>query len=189
LSDQLGNFNGELIHPAAAVVLDDALALGMLTAACAVAAGALPERETHPQVFDGLLHLLARLPLGATQIPSLIRWEAALLADLGYGMDLTRCAVTGATDNLVWVSPKSGCAVSDEGAGLWKSRLFPLPAFLRGEGEGDLAQWADGLRITGHFLKRDAFGHMHKPLPAARAALYDRVATMSESAAKAAMEN
>lgn len=179
LADQLGSFTAELVHPAAALVMDDALALSMLTAACAVAEGALPERQPQPHSFDGLLHLLARLPLGAAQLPAQIRWEAGLLADLGYGLDLSRCAVTGATEGLAWVSPKSGCAVSEAGAGLWKDRLLRLPRLLIDDADaGDALDWASGLRLTGHFLARDVFGLQHKPLPPARLALYDRVSAM-----------
>jgi DNA repair protein RecO (recombination protein O) len=181
LSDQLGTFSAELIHPAAALAMDDAMALSMLTAACAVAESALPEREPHPRSFDGLLHLLARLPLGTEMLADQIRWEADLLADLGYGLDLSTCAVTGAREGLVWVSPKSGRAVCDEAAGLWKSRLLPLPPLLLGQGPGSPADWAAGLRVTGHFLARDVFGLQHKPLPAARVALYDRVLALSET--------
>jgi DNA repair protein RecO (recombination protein O) len=181
LPDQLGSFSAEMVHPAAALVLDDALALSMLTAACAVAEGALPERAPHPRVFDGLLHLLARLPLGQAMLADQIRWEADLLTDLGYGLTLDRCAVTGSATGLVWVSPKTGYAVSEEGAGLWKSRLLPLPALLRGTDAGTPADWYDGLRITGHFLARDVFGVHHKPLPLARQALYDRVARLTET--------
>src|SRR3954469_24000301 len=75
LSEQLGSFSAELVHPAAALAMDDALALAMLSAACAVAEGALPEREAHPRVFKGLLHLLARLPRGAEMLAAQIRWE------------------------------------------------------------------------------------------------------------------
>lgn len=177
LADQLGSFSAELLHPTASGVLDDALALAMLTASCAVAEGALPERQPQPRSFDGLLHLLARLPQGAGQLAALIRWEAGLLADLGYGLDLSRCAATGAVEGLAYVSPKSGCAVSAAGAGVWRSRLLRLPALLLDAADsGDAGQWADGLRLTGHFLSRDVFGLQHKPLPAARLALYDRVA-------------
>src|SRR5215472_9478325 len=95
LAEQLGIFTAELVHPAAALAMDDALTLAMLSAACAVAEGALPEREAHPRTFEGLLHLLARLPRGAEMLAPQIRWEAALLADLGYGLDFSRCAVTG----------------------------------------------------------------------------------------------
>ncbi len=182
LADQLGSFSAELVHPAAALVLDDRLALSMLTAACAVAEGALPEREPHPRVFDGLLHLLARLPQGATLLADQIRWEAVLLADLGYGLDLSRCAVTGATEDLAFVSPKSGRAVSGAGAGLWKERLLPLPRLLLDDaGGGSAADWQAGLRLTGHFLIRDAFGLQHKPLPSARQALYDHVSSLAET--------
>lgn len=182
LADQLGSFSAELVHPAAALVLDDRLALSMLTAACAVAEGAMPEREAHPRVFDGLLHLLARLPQGEQRLADQIRWELSLLADLGYGLDLSRCAVTGAVGGLAFVSPRSGCAVSDAGAGLWKERLLALPALLLGNAEGGSpADWQAGLRLTGHFLARDAFGLQHKPLPSARQALYDLVSSMAET--------
>jgi len=181
LSEQLGAFSAELVHPAAALAMDDPLALAMLSAACAVAEGALPEREAHPRAFAGLLHFLARLPIGAVMLAEQIRWEAALLADLGYGLDLARCAVTGAADGLAWVSPKSGRAVSEAAAGLWKARLLRLPPLLTGEDAGNPVDWRDGLAVTGHFLARDAFGLHHKPLPLARQALYDRVATLAES--------
>jgi len=181
LSEQLGTFSAELVHPAAALAMDDALTLAMLSAACATAEGALPEREPHPRVFAGLLRFLARLPLGAAMLAEQVRWEAALLADLGYGLDLTRCAVTGADSGLAWVSPKSGRAVSEEGAGLWKSRLLRLPPLLTGNAPGNAVDWRDGLAVTGHFLARDAFGLHHKPLPQARQALYDRVASMAET--------
>ena len=175
LSDQLGSLTGELIHATAAPIMDDALLLAMLTSACAVAEGALIEREPQPVVFDGLLHLLARLPQGATMLADLIRWELALLTALGYGLDLSSCAVTGETEGLALVSPRTGRAVSEAAAGIWRERLLPLPGFLREAGTGDPAAWRDGLRLTGHFLERDAFGHHHRPLPQPRLALYDRV--------------
>ena len=185
LTEQLGTFTAELVHPAAALAMDDPLALAMLSAACATAEGALTEREPHPRAFDLLLHLLARLPVGAAMLAEQIRWEAALLADLGYGLDFSRCAVTGTESGLVWVSPKSGRAVSEEGAGLWKSRLLRLPPLLTGDDGGNPTDWRDGLAVTGHFLARDAFGLHHKPLPLARQALYDRVATMAETESNA----
>ena len=200
LSDQLGSFTAELIHPAAALAMDDPLALALLTAACAVAAGALADREPHARVFAGLLGLIARLG-GTTGVPNLaelVRWEAALLAALGYGLDLAACGVTGATENLAYVSPRTGRAVSAAAAGIWKERLLPLPAFLTpeaspraGEDSGSphpaplggsgasFADCRDGLALTGHFLARDAFGLHHKPLPQARAMLYDRVAALA----------
>ncbi len=179
LAEQLGSFSAELVHATAALAMDDALELTMLSAACAVAEGALPEREPHPRVFDGLLHLIAHLSRGAMLLSELVQWEAVVLADLGYGLDLTRCAVTGETSGLAFVSPKTGRAVTAAAAGVWTSRLLRLPPFLVGGNAATPADWRDGLRLTGHFLERDAFGHHHRPLPAARRMLYDRVAALA----------
>jgi DNA repair protein RecO (recombination protein O) len=188
LSDQLGSFTGELIHAGAAHAMQEALPLAMLTAICSVAEGALPEREPHPRIFGGLLRLIPRLPLGAPLLTELIQWELAVLADLGYGLDFSACAITGKTEGLAHVSPKTGRAVTREGAGEWTSRLLPLPGFLTGPAEPDLAGWRDGLRLTGHFLARDVFGSQHRPLPQARAMLYDRVFAMVPSIGAAAQE-
>ena len=179
VSDQLGSFAGEMIHAGAAFAMQEAMPLAMLTAICAVAEGALPEREPLPRVFDGLLHLIPRLPLGEALLTDVVRWECTVLSDLGYGLDLSCCAVTGRTDGLAYVSPKTGRAVTDEGAGAWADRLLPLPGFLTGAAPPDAAGWRDGLRLTGHFLERDAFGHQHRPLPQARRMLYDRVSAQA----------
>lgn len=180
LAEQLGSFSAELLHPAAALAMDDPLRLALLTTACAVATGALPEREPHPRAFAGLMQLIAVLA-GPDAPSALVRWEIALLAELGYGLDLSGCAVTGRTENLAFVSPKTGRAISDEAAGDWKPRLLRLPAFLLGEAPAGPADWRDGLRLTGHFLARDAFGHQHRPLPAARLLLYDRIAELARA--------
>ncbi len=177
LSDQLGAFTAELVHPGAALAMDDALALAVLSSACAVAEGALSEREPHPAVFAGLLRLITRLSAGPAVLSDVIVWELELLRGLGYGLDLGRCAVSGETGGLAWVSPRSGRAVSEAAAGPWKDRLLPLPGFLTG-GEAGPADWLAGLALTGHFLARDAFGAQHRPLPAARDRLADRVAAM-----------
>ena len=179
LADQLGSYSAELVHPAAALAMDEPLHLAMLSAVCAVAEGALPEREPHPRVFDGLVHLIAHLSQGEDILPDLIRWETVVLADLGYGLDLTCCAVTGETAGLAYVSPKTGRAVTAAAAGVWTSRLLRLPPFLVGDNESGPADWRDGLRLTGHLLERDAFGHHHRPLPTARRMLYDRVAALA----------
>ena len=180
LAEQLGSFSAEMVHPVAALVLDDRIALAMLSAACAVAEGALPEREPHPRVFDGLLHLLARLPQGQEMLAEFVRWETVLLGDLGYGLDLSACAVTGATSGLAFVSPRSGRAVTREGAGEFADRLLPLPGFLVGGNIAEAADWRAGLALTGHFLARDAFGHHHKPLPPARSMLYELTASLAD---------
>jgi len=186
LADQLGALKGELVHPAAALAMEDPLALAMLASACAVADGALPERQPHAGTFRGLVSLIGRLPAGAAALLlDYIRWEAMLMAELGYGLDLSRCAATGGVEELVWVSPKTGRAVSAAAGEPWRDRLLPLPAFLLAPerpGANDPsgpAEWLSGLRLTGHFLSRDAFGQQHRPLPHARIMLQDRVADMA----------
>ncbi len=181
LADQLGSVTGELVHAPAALAMDDPLALAILASACAVAEGALPEREPHPSVFQGLVQLISRLSQGADVLTDLVRWEATLLAELGYGLDLARCAVTGETGGLAWVSPRTGRAVSDAAAGEWRARLLRLPGFLTGANAAGPADWRDGLCLTGHFLERDAFGHQHKPLPPARLRLADQVGALAET--------
>ena len=181
LAEQLGALTGEMVHPAAALAMEDPLALALLAAACAVADGALPEREPHPRCFHGLVALIARLPDGPAALPDYIRWEAELLGELGYGLDLGRCALTGGTEDLAWVSPKTGRAVSATAGAPWADRLLPLPRFLLGQsGPASRAElWTDslaGLRLTGHFLGRDAFGHLRGGLPSPRGMLQDRVA-------------
>jgi DNA repair protein RecO (recombination protein O) len=180
LSDQLGRFSAELVHPGAALAMSDALTLAMLTSVCALADGALPERGAHPALFAGLLHLIAHLSQGAEQLPALVRWEAEVLAELGYALDLSRCAVTGTREGLAYVSPRTGHAVSEAGAGTWAPRLLRLPEFLLGQGPSDAMAWRDGLALTGHFLARDVFGLQHRGLPPARLALYERVQAMAE---------
>ncbi len=179
LTDQLGNFTGELVHAGAAMAMDDALALAMLSSLCAVAEGALPEREPHARVFQLLLALVPRMPLGSVMLPDVVRWEAALLSDLGYGLDLSACAMTGEVANLAFVSPRTGRAVTAAVSAAWRHRLLRLPGFLTGTDGSDAADWRDGLRLTGHFLERDAFGHQNRDLPQARRMLYDRVAALA----------
>jgi DNA repair protein RecO (recombination protein O) len=185
LAEQLGTVSGELALPTAALALEDGLALAILQSACAMADVALPEREAHPRVFGGLVRLLAALGLGPDALEELVRWEALLLADLGYGLDLTCCAVTGERTGLGFVSPRTGRAVSTAAAGVWKERLLVLPAFLLG-GSGGPEAWCQGLALTGHFLARDALGHVHRPLPAARVRLVQRVRALCDAADVAA---
>lgn len=172
LSDQLGRYEAELVRPYASLALDSALALHGLTAAAAMAAACLPEREHHAAVFEGLGVLLDSLTLGATDLGPVIyvRWEAGLLQDLGFGLDLTRCAVTGATDNLTYVSPRTGRAVTDASGAHYKERLLRLPPFLLGSqgGQPEGADLADGFRLTGHFIEQSVLAPHNRAIPLER---------------------
>ena len=184
LAEQLGQFSGEPIRAAAALVLDDPLRLAMLTAICATVAGALPEQAPHPRVFAALWRLIEGVSGSESALvglAALVRFEIGLLAELGYGLDLSSCALTGVGEDLAFVSPRSGRAVSRAAAGPWRERLLPLPAFLEDpEATIDAGALAAGLRLSGHFLAREAFGSRHQPLPAPRQALYQRVLQLAE---------
>jgi DNA repair protein RecO (recombination protein O) len=186
LADQLGAVSAEMVHPAAALAMADPLALALLSAACALAETALPDRQPHPRCFHGLVALLARLPGGALRLlPDYIRWEALLLEEIGYGLDLSACALTGTAEDLAWVSPRTGRAVSAAAGEPWRDRLLPLPAFLLAEdraGANDPSgprDWLAGLRLTGHFLGLNAYNNQNKALPQGRMMLLDRVAGLA----------
>jgi DNA repair protein RecO (recombination protein O) len=173
LPEHLGHFHCEVASQPAAALLDEPLRLAALSSAAAVADAAIPEREPHPLAFEGFADLIDCL-LAAEGLldwaTRYVRWELALLAELGFGLDLSSCALSGAATDLAFVSPASGRAVSRQAAGEWRDRLLPLPDFLSG-GEADLSAVRQGLALTGAFLERHALNRM----PAARARLVARL--------------
>ncbi|MDP2738911.1 MAG: DNA repair protein RecO [Pseudorhodobacter sp.] len=183
LEDHLGVFLVEPLRSRAGV-LGDRLALLGLNAVCALLSFALPEREPHPAIFGTSETLLDQLAVRAPGWPlAYLRWELALLEELGYGLDLRTCAVTGARDDLCYVSPKTGRAISREGAGKWAARLLPLPACLMGQGPADAAELAEGFVTTGFFLEhRLARGLGGRALPEARRRLVDALARATPAA-------
>lgn len=178
LTEHLGNFACELVAAESARVLDDAGRLAALTAACAVIEAALPEREPHPGAYDGLVALIDALR-GEGYEAAYARWELALLTELGFGLDLARCAATGRSERLTYVSPKSGRAVSAEAAEPYRDRLLRLPRFLIEDGPAAGADLLDGLRLTGHFLAAHVFAVRPGGVPAARGRLVDRLTRRS----------
>lgn len=175
LAEQLGNYSAELREPHAARVLDDAAALAGLAAVCALLESALPEREPHAAVFLAGRALLGAL--GHDGWPALyVRLELGLLQELGFGLDLEACAATGATEDLVWVSPRTGRAVSRAAGEAYRDRLLALPPFLvQGGLPADAEDLVRGLELTGHFLERHVFWPQNKPLPAPRARFMEAV--------------
>ena len=170
LEDHIGAFQVEPVRSRAAVAMEDRLALAGLNAVTGLLSFCLPEREAHAELYRQTEMLLDLLDQGDVWPLAYLRWEMALLRDMGYALDLGICAVTGATDGLIYVSPKSGRAVSREGAGEWADRMLPLPAVMRGEGTSQDTEIAQAFRTTGYFLETHlAQGLGNRPLPDARA--------------------
>lgn len=180
LGDHLGQFTVEPLK-SRAHLMSDALALAGLLSVCGLLHDTLAEREPHPRLWADTMPLLDLLGQpGWTS--AYLRWELRLLDDLGYGLDLSSCAVTGAVADLAYVSPRSGRAVSRAGAGDWADRLLPLPEGLAGTAPLPAAAVLQGLRLTGHFLNRElAEGAQARPLPPARGRLIDRLSRLSAS--------
>jgi DNA repair protein RecO (recombination protein O) len=174
LAEHLGFITGEVMEAYAARLLDDPLRLAALASATALAASALPEREPHPRAYRLLLHLIEALGADDRWAIAYVEWEIALLEELGFGLDLSSCAATGATENLVYVSPRSGQAVSEAAGAPYREKLLPLPGFLRRvEARPEPQEVLDGLRLAGFFLEQRVFApHQHK-LPAARSRYVD----------------
>jgi DNA repair protein RecO (recombination protein O) len=174
LAEHLGFITGEVMEAYAARLLDDPLRLAALASATALAASALPEREPHPRAYRLLLHLIEALGADDRWAIAYVEWEIALLEELGFGLDLSSCAATGATEDLVYVSPRSGQAVSEAAGAPYREKLLPLPGFLRRvEARPEPQEVLDGLRLAGFFLEQRVFApHQHK-LPAARSRYVD----------------
>ncbi|MDH3233875.1 MAG: DNA repair protein RecO [Alphaproteobacteria bacterium] len=182
LAEHLGAYVCEPGTSHAAALLDDPPRLAALSAACAVAEAALPEREPHAAIYEGFLALLDALGRSAEAGGGLalwgevyVRWELGLLSELGYGLDLSTCAATGRNDELAYVSPRTGRAVSLSAGELYRDKLLPLPPFLVGRGTGAPSEICDGLRMAGYFLERHVFAPLERPPPPARARLVDRL--------------
>ena len=157
-------------------LMADPLALAGLNAVCALLVFALPERDPHPALVADTERLLDLMETGTDWGADYLHWEMRLLEEMGFGLDLSACAVTGGQEGLAYVSPKSGRAVSREGAGEWADRLLPLPGILGGAGDNRGHGLAEGLAITGHFLTARIAGELvGRAVPAARQRLVDRL--------------
>jgi len=170
LEDHIGSFSVEPVRSRAVAAMSSRLALAGLNTVTGLLSFALPEREAFAPLYqrsEALLDLLGHEDVWPL---AYLRWELGLLEELGYGLDLSSCAVTGAEDGLVYVSPKSGRAVSVDGAGDWADRLLPLPDVLRGDGAAGDAEIVKAFVTTGHFLENHMARDLgNRPLPEARA--------------------
>lgn len=180
VEDGLGNFTLEPENQIATTLMDDPLKLGALMAACSLCDAALPEREGHPGLYHGFLALINMMDHEAWGA-AYVMWELALLRELGFAVDLTRCAAGGDPAHLTWVSPKSGRAVSEEKAGPWKDKLLPLPEFLKPiRGNADPEEILKGLNLTGYFLEYWVFAQHRSGIPADRLRFGERFARYVE---------
>lgn len=174
LQEHLGNFTLEPLRSRSATIMSDRKALAGLNTVTALLCFALPEREPHPRLYartEALLDLLDRTDLWPL---AYLQWELALLEDLGFGLDLSACAVTGSNDGLAYISPRTGRAVTLSGAGDYADRLLPLPPCLLGQGDAPDSEIAEGFRVTGHFLNNHLAPELgKKPLPEARQRFVD----------------
>ncbi len=176
-SDHLGAARLEPMGQGPSALFDDPLALTGLSAAAAVAQGALPEREPHPGAFLAFEALMTAFAVPEIWPAVFVRFEAGLLEDLGFGLDLSRCAATGSNDDLVWVSPRTGRAVSAGAGAPYADKLLVLPPFMLGAQaglrDGDVKA---GFDLTGHFLEQFVFHPLNRPLPPARVWMLDKLA-------------
>ena len=168
----------ELRRGYAAGLLDSGKALNALTSMAALA-HLLPERDPHPNLYEVTLFILDLIGDEALLPALLVRWELALLDELGFGLDLARCAASGGNDNLVYVSPRTGRAVSASAGEPYKDRLLSLPAFLVPRGSTSPARTdhgpsvtsadiAAGFALTGHFLQTRVLAPLGRTLPQSR---------------------
>ena len=174
LAEQLGNYSWELIAPDGTRWLGDPRRLAAVVSACALVDATLPERESHPAAYGALAGLLGAL--GFEDWSSrYVRWELGLLTELGYGLDLSSCAATGRNDELAFVSPRSGRAVSLSAGEPYRDRLLVLPGFLGTGRTADPVELRAGLTLTGHFLERWVFATLGRRMPPARARLLEAI--------------
>jgi len=174
---QLPHATIELVH-SRGPLLSEPLPASAIDWATVLTATALPEGQPYPRLYqalEGLLDAIEAAPSAVGWGAALVKYELLLLAELGFGLDLDRCAITGGNDNLVAVSPKSGRAVSAAEAEPYAGKLLPLPPFVR---EGGAASWPEivqGLDLTGHFLMRDVMTDRARPVAEARNRLVERL--------------
>jgi DNA repair protein RecO (recombination protein O) len=174
---QLPQATIELVH-SRAPLLSEPLPAAAIDWATVLTATALPEGQPYPplyQALEGLLDAIEAAPSANGWGAALVRYELLLLAELGFGLDLDRCAVTGSNDNLIAVSPKSGRAVSATEAEPYAGKLLPLPPFVREGGRASWQEIAQGLDITGHFLLRDVLTDRSRIVADARERLVERL--------------
>ena len=174
LEDHLGSYQAEPLRSRVAAALSGRLALAGLNAVAGLLGFCLPERAPYRDLYKQTEQLLDLLGQDDLWPLAYLKWEMTLLETMGFGLDLSACAVSGRNEDLAYISPKTGRAVSRQDAGQWVNRLLPLPPVLRGEGTGPDHEVAQGLRTTGYFLEMHLAPSLgNRPLPEARGRFMD----------------
>ena len=165
LSDQIGNYKIELLSSVTGKIFDDRLKLQALSSTCSLIDVLLPERESYSEIFRATIAFIDLISLineneNHAWVEGYVKWEIGVLSSIGYSLDLSKCAVTGEKNNLCYVSPKTGKAVTFEGAGEYAPKLLHLPFFLGGIKNKNYYFYSDilyGLKITTYFFKNKLF--------------------------------
>lgn len=175
LEEHLGYYTVELVDALAGTFMENRLSLSALNSLASLLREMLPEKQPLAGLYDVTKIVLERLDDPDIWPALYVRWETMLLEGLGYGLDLSRCAATETTENLTYVSPRSGRAVCAEAAEPYLDKLFALPPFLRGEPVATPRDIADGLRLTGYFLETRVQWERNRTLPEARRVMIERL--------------
>ncbi|MFL2775163.1 MAG: DNA repair protein RecO [Paracoccaceae bacterium] len=159
LQDHLGSFKVELVRARTVHAMSDRILAAGLTSVSTILSRVLPERQAYDNFYRTTEDLLDLLNQPNIWPMAYLRWELELLTVLGYGLDLSKCAVSGSTEKLRYVSPRTGRAISEQAAGEWVSKLLHLPSIiLKGSGNSDSI--IDGLKLTGYFLTKKVFNEL-----------------------------
>lgn len=167
LSEHLGTWHMELREEVASRVLSQRLKLTALGSVCAMLKLSLADQDPHPRLYAQLSLLLEYMQTHDDWLALYVQFELALLEESGFGLDLEQCAATGVREDLRYISPKSGRAVSATAGAPYHDRLLPFAASLRGQGE-TLRDLAEGLRVTGHFIHHFLLQSVQASLPPIR---------------------
>jgi DNA repair protein RecO (recombination protein O) len=175
IEEHLGTFVLEPLKLSAGTIMEDSFRLSGLTTLAALTQ-TLPEREPHQRLYTAFQIVLDAMDRDEHWPALLVRWELGLLEELGFGLDLSKCAASGAVSDLSYVSPKTGRAVSAASGAPYHDKLLPLPAYLMGRGEPTWEDISAGFKLTGYFLERHVFEPRGIPMPQSRARIIAQLA-------------
>lgn len=192
--EQMGSFQAESTHPFGALAMQNAATLHALCAACALVEGSLAERDPHPALYTRLHALLEILVAAPSPFAEGDAWpfyyahfELFLLAELGFGLDLSACAATGTPQDLAYISPKTGRAVCKDAGAPYHHAMLAMPGLFhpqrQGESRSPHEEALDALRVTGYFLEKWVFAPRGLKMPAARGRLVETLAAAQETPA------